>query len=113
MALVILACGPDPLGVAFLGGAVIAFASILVAVPAWWLSRPAQLSSPNGCVSPIFITLAVLLINFGAAALWFKTGWTIGGPVRDASRRWRVFSLLVLPGAIGAGLYGPLRRTST
>ena len=113
MARLMLACGPDPLGMAFLGGAVIAFASILVAVPTWLLSRPAKLSSPNGCVSPILITLAVLLINCGAAALWFKTDWTIGGRVRDDSRPWRLLSLLVLPGAIGAAIYVARRRSST
>jgi len=112
MARLILACGPDPLGMAFFGGAVIASASILVAIPVWWLSRPAKLSSANGCVSPILITLAVLFSNFGAAALWFKTDWTIAGPVREVLQPWRLLALLVLPGAIGGVIYVAVRRSS-
>jgi hypothetical protein len=94
---------------ALLGGSAIALASVVVSVVAWWLSMPVKLSSPNGCVSPILLTLAVIMVNLGAAALWFRTDWTVGGPRRDASA-WVLFSLLVLPGAIGAGIYATLRR---
>jgi len=107
----ILAHGPV-LGLIAFGLGVVAFASLVVAVAVWWLSLPPKLSSPNGCVPPMLVGLATILISWGAAALWYVTDWTVAGPVKLEPPGWRLLCLLVLPSPIAGAVYVWRRRSN-
>ena len=71
----------------------------------------AEAIGAHGLVSPILIGVTVLLMSWGAAALWVTTGWTIIGQDHGDLPFWLRLILPLLPATTGGAIYVWRRRS--
>jgi hypothetical protein len=109
VALLILAHG-SVLGVLVVWLGSLTLLSMAIAIAVWSLSYPRPLTAPKGCVAPVLIGLIVVLLNYGAAAIWWWNDWTLLGPLEGDTTLVHLGCALGLRGTLFGALYVLSRR---